>query len=148
LGYDDDVSQPDEKQLSDAEPRSCANGGTHKCHVNAECKDSSRGFCCHCRKHFIGNGYSCIKADAPLRITGTVTGKIGNEDVSSQLQSYVVLTDGRSYTALSPVTSSLGAKMQFLQAIGGTIGWLFSKPTDNINKNGYQVTIFSLYNLI
>lgn len=110
-----------------------------KGHSAAMCKDLARGFCCTCKEGFYGNGYSCIKNNIPIRVTGSITGHIGTANVASQLQAYVVMADGRVYTAISPVTSEIGPKMQLLQNIGGVIGWLFAKPLEK-NLNGYQIT--------
>jgi len=49
------------------------------------------------------------------------------------------MTDGRTYTAINPISLDIGGKTQFLQVIGSTIGWLFSKPHGN-SLNGYQIT--------
>lgn len=113
--------------------------GKLKCHSFAKCTDTSRGFCCTCNEGYYGNGYSCLKNDIPIRVSGKLTGTIGNKSLNSQLQSYVVMTDGRSYTAISPLSVEFGYPLQLIQALGGVVGWLFAKPTGNV-KNGYQIT--------
>ena len=132
--------EPDIKRIEDPEEAmTCQKGGKIKCHSSAYCEDTALGFCCICKQGFYGNGYSCIKNDAPMRVTGSITGQIGNDSLNSQLQSYVVMADGRSYSAISPLDSVLGGKMQLLEIIGSTVGWLFAKPMGK-NLNGYQIT--------
>lgn len=116
----------------------CATNGRLKCHSSATCVDTRKGFCCKCNKGYYGNGYSCLKDDVPVRVSGKVAGTLNDIPISSQLQSYVVMADGRSYTAVSPLTANIGNNMQLLQVLGGTIGWLFAKPSGDV-KNGYQV---------
>lgn len=74
-------------------------------------------------------------------MAGRVTGKINQVVLDAQLQSYVVLNDGRSYTAISPLESGIGYGTQLVYAFGSVIGWLFAKPVANDNApNGYQVS--------
>lgn len=143
LHVEDSIEEPDHVRSSVSEtsaPKTCANGGKLKCHISAVCTDTANGFCCNCKNGFYGNGYSCIKNDVPLRVTGKVTGSIGDAQLNAQLQSYVVLSDGRSYTAISPLDRDVGYKSQLLFTLGSVIGWLFAKPIANDNApNGYQV---------
>lgn len=142
----DSIEEPDQVRSNESEafaPKSCANGGNLRCHISAVCTDTASGFCCKCKDTFYGNGFSCIKNDAPLRVTGKLTGSIGDAQLNAQLQSYVVLADGRSYTAISPLDADAGHKSQLLAvSIGSVIGWLFAKPIAGDNApNGYQVNI-------
>lgn len=143
LQVEDSIEEPDQVRSAEPEilaPKTCANGGSLKCHISAVCTDTTSGFCCKCKNGFYGNGFSCIKSDAPLRVTGTLTGSIGNAQLNAQLQSYVVLADGRSYTAVSPLERDVGFKSQLLFTLGSVIGWLFAKPIASDNApNGYQV---------
>lgn len=66
------------------------------------------------------------------------------EIISAQVQSYVVMADGRSYTAISPLTEKIGNQLQLLQIIGGITGWLFAKPIGS-TLNGYQVRESNLF---
>lgn len=125
----------------------CATNGRLKCHSSATCVDTRKGFCCKCNKGYYGNGYSCLKDDAPVRVSGKVVGTLNDIPISSQLQSYVVMVDGRSYTAVSPLVANIGNNMQILQVLGGTIGWLFAKPSGDV-KNGYQVRQFYRYSSV
>lgn len=144
LQYEDTIEEPDLVRSHEAEvyaPKSCANGGNLKCHISAICTDTAEGFCCKCKTGYYGNGYSCVKSDAPLRVTGTITGSIGDAKLNAQLQSYVVVADGRSYTAISPLDKDVGFKSQLLFTLGSVIGWLFAKPIANDNApNGYEVS--------
>lgn len=144
LGFEDSIEEPDQVQspsVDFAEPVSCGNGGRLKCHTSAICKDTPKGFCCKCKSGFYGNGFSCIKNEVPIRVAGKVSGYVGDTEINAQLQSYVVLTDGRSYTAISPLTKDIGYNVQLLYALGGSIGWLFAKSVGGENTlNGYQIT--------
>lgn len=144
LGAEDSIEEPDQVQsqaIDFLEPVSCANGGKLKCHLSATCTDTRKGFCCKCKNGFYGNGFSCIKNDVPIRVSGKVTGYVSDTEVNAQLQSYVLLTDGRSYTAVSPLTKDIGYNIQLLYSLGSVIGWLFAKPVGNENTlNGYQIT--------
>ncbi|XP_063703047.1 nidogen [Culicoides brevitarsis] len=142
LGQTDNITEPDLFKFSyeKREPTSCATGGNFKCHSMATCKDTNTGFCCVCRENYYGDGLICIKNDAPLRVSGTITGSVGGVNIGSvALQSYVVMAEGRTYTALSPLDENTGLKLQLAQTIGNTIGWLFAKPTKP-SKNGFQLT--------
>ncbi|GAB0089199.1 Nidogen [Sergentomyia squamirostris] len=140
LTYGQNVQQPD-RYLGNAEPShlTCSNRGKHKCHTFSTCEDTRTGFCCKCRTGYYGNGYNCIKDDAPLRVSGKITGTLDGRTVDSQLQSYVVISDGRTYTAISPLDPEIGFKVQILQIIGSGIAWLFAKPQGDV-QNGYQIT--------
>ncbi|CAH1160142.1 unnamed protein product [Phaedon cochleariae] len=120
-------------------PESCAEAPTF-CHVDAKCVDYDAGFCCECHPKYYGNGRHCIKKDGPLRVNGKVNGKINGENlVGLDLQSYIVMTDGRAYTAVSKIPESIGFDIQSLQILGGVIGYIFAKPIREA-VNGYQLT--------
>lgn len=131
----DNVAQVEES----AQPLTCASGGRLQCHSSAICEDLREGFCCKCKDGFYGNGHSCIMNTIPIRVTGSISGNVGGASVSSQLQSYVVMVDGKSYTAISALSADLGVKFQLLEIIGGVIGWVFAKPVGS-TLNGYQIT--------
>lgn len=140
LDFEDSIEEPDyissNEHISDV--LSCETSGKYKCHSSAKCTDTGRGFCCTCNSGYYGNGESCLKNDVPIRVSGKVSGSVNNETISSQLQSYVVMIDGRSYTAISPLTPTVGYSLQLAQVLGGVVGWLFAKPGANV-KNGYEV---------
>lgn len=140
LEIDGNVKEPnlvDEEALR--EPRTCAEGGHFKCHSAASCTDTRSGFCCTCKNGYYGNGFNCVKNDVPVRVVGAVRGTLNHWNIDTQMQSYVVMADGRTYTALSPLEDELGTTLQLTQVIGASIGWLFAKPIGNV-LNGYQIT--------
>lgn len=144
MGFESNIEEPDQSRFFQQEiqhPRSCGSGGHLKCHISAVCHDTRLSFACECKPGYYGNGYNCIKNDVPLRVAGRVTGKVNNIPLDAQLQSYVVLSDGRSYTAISPFDNNVGYSSQLVYAFGSVIGWLFAKPVANDNaSNGYQVS--------
>lgn len=111
-----------------------------QCHSKAKCVDYSEGFCCVCQEGYYGNGKSCLKSDVPLRVNGKVNGLLNNQKLEQlDLQSYIVMSDGRAYTAISRVPREIGWTFQMLQILGGVIGFIFAKPIGDV-KNGYQLT--------
>lgn len=152
FGFESNIEEPQQSKFFQQEveyPRSCASGGKLKCHISAICHDAPLSFACQCKPGFYGNGFNCIKDDVPLRVSGQVTGKINNVPLNAQLQSYVVLSDGRSYTAISPLENAIGHNTQLVYWFGSVIGWLFAKPLANDNApNGYQVNINLFYDFI
>lgn len=44
-----------------------------------------------------------------------------------EVHTYVMVEEGRSYTALSQVPPELGRSLLLLNAIGSAVGWLFAK---------------------
>ncbi|XP_044255979.1 nidogen [Tribolium madens] len=137
-----DVVGPDliiDDLKSDENPQTCAEATTY-CHVQANCLDYEEGFCCQCKKQYYGNGRFCVKKDVPLRVNGKINGKINGERLENlDLQSYIVMVDGRAYTAISKIPESIGFDIQSLQILGGVIGYIFAKPIRNA-QNGYQFT--------
>ncbi|ETN61938.1 nidogen [Anopheles darlingi] len=140
LSPEENVELPDVAvHQQSSEPRSCADGGRFKCHSAATCVDNNWGYCCKCRSGFYGNGFSCVKSDIPLRVSGKLLGNVNGENIDTQLQSYIVMADGRTYTAISPLEEQIGTDLQLAQTLGGTIAWLFAKPVGE-TINGYQLT--------
>lgn len=76
---------------------------------------------------------------------GKINGVLNNVNLNDvDIQAYVVVGEGRAYTALSLVPGGLGSSLQQLNVLGGVIGWLFAQPA-NPARNGYQLT-GSLFN--
>ncbi|KAG7239350.1 hypothetical protein INR49_029338 [Caranx melampygus] len=79
-----------------------------QCSQNAFCSDYPTGFCCHCQSGFYGNGRHCLPDGAPQRVSGKVSGTVtvGSTPVqlnNIDLHAYIVVGDGRAYTAISEV---------------------------------------------
>nr|CAD7429101.1 unnamed protein product [Timema monikensis] len=109
---------------------SCTLGKT-LCHSKSHCVDHVTGFCCHCHSGYYGNGFNCLKEGIPLRVNGKVSGIVNGQEFSQlDLQSYVVTSDGRTYTAISRVQSTIGYDMQTLNVLGGVIGGVFNHTAD------------------
>ncbi|XP_072938855.1 nidogen [Epargyreus clarus] len=122
------------------ESKTCAQSGPSVCHTHARCVDYQAGICCQCNDGFYGNGKSCIKDDVPLRIHGKLNGVINNINLNDvDIQAYVVVADGKSYTALSQAPPNLGNSLLLLNVLGGVVGWLFAQPSGTA-RNGYQLT--------
>lgn len=45
----------------------------------------------------------------------------------TEFHTYVMVEEGRSYTALSQIPLELGRSLLLLNAIGSAMGWLFAK---------------------
>lgn len=138
------VAVPDQYDQNEVEvaeeSKTCAQSGPSVCHLQARCVDYQAGICCQCNDDYYGNGKSCIKNDLPIRVHGKLNGVINNENLNDvDIQAYVVVADGRSYTAISQAPSNLGGSMQLLNVLGNVIGWLFAKPS-GAALNGYQLT--------
>lgn len=84
--------------------------------------------------------FDLIFLEVPLRVNGKVNGIVNGVKLENlDLQSYVVLDNGKAYTAISNIPDELGYDVQSLEILGGTIGWLFALPI-NEAQNGYQLT--------
>ncbi|XP_039883189.1 nidogen-1-like isoform X3 [Simochromis diagramma] len=112
----------------------------HKCSAFADCRDHSRGYCCHCRPGYYGNGKDCVAEGKPQRMNGKVNGQVfvGNLPspirlTNNDLHSYVVANDGRAYVAISNIPASVGPSLQLLSSLGGVIGWAFA-----LEQPGYE----------
>ncbi|XP_053567076.1 nidogen-1 [Bombina bombina] len=125
--------------------QNCANN-RHQCSAHAICRDFSTGFCCSCSPGYYGNGRQCVSEGAAQRVNGKVKGRIyvGNNPSpvvfeNIDLHSYVVVNDGRAYTAISTIVDSLGFSLLPLASIGGIIGWMFALQQPGY-KNGFSIT--------
>ncbi|KAK7591209.1 hypothetical protein V9T40_002822 [Parthenolecanium corni] len=140
IGSEADVEGPGKQPTSSAERESsCATGYT-SCHSQATCVDSSNKYCCLCRKGFYGNGYNCLKDGTPIRASGKVNIDINGMKINQQdLQAYIVVADGRPYTAISKIPITIGRNLQALYSITAVLNWLFAVPTGS-GLNGFQIT--------
>uniref|UniRef100_A0A3Q0SFY4 Nidogen 1 n=1 Tax=Amphilophus citrinellus TaxID=61819 RepID=A0A3Q0SFY4_AMPCI len=117
----------------------------HKCSAFAYCRDYSRGYCCHCRPGFYGNGKDCVAEGKPQRMNGKVNGQVYVGNLPSpvrlsnnDLHSYVVANDGRAYVAISNIPNSVGPSLQLLSSLGGIIGWAFALEQPSY-ENGFSL---------
>lgn len=125
--------------------QTCANN-RHQCSVHAECRDFATGFCCSCGSGYTGNGRQCVAEGSPQRVNGKVKGRIfvGSSQVpvvfeNTDLHSYVVMNQGRSYTAISTIPETVGYSLLPFAPIGGIIGWMFAVEQEGF-KNGFSIT--------
>ncbi|XP_072125175.1 nidogen-2 isoform X11 [Mobula birostris] len=116
-----------------------------QCSQNAYCTDYSSGFCCHCQSGYYGNGRQCLPEGVTQRVNGKVNGKlmVGDsqrpvEFKNADLHAYVVINDGRSFTAISQIPGLAGWAMQSLSIIGDLFGWLFALQQPGF-KNGFSI---------
>ncbi|XP_062417347.1 nidogen-2 isoform X2 [Pungitius pungitius] len=115
-----------------------------QCSQNAFCSDYATGFCCHCRTGFYGNGRHCLPEGAPQRVSGKVSGTVtvGSTPVelnNIDLHAYIVVGDGRAYTAISEVPEPVGWALMPLAPIGELFGWLFALELPN-SQAGFKIT--------
>ncbi|KAK7893402.1 hypothetical protein WMY93_022554 [Mugilogobius chulae] len=115
-----------------------------QCSQNAICSDYATGFCCHCKPGFFGNGRQCLPDGAPQRVSGKVSGTImvGSTPVMLDhvdLHAYIVVGDGRAYTAISKVPDSIGWALMPASPIGELFGWLFALELPN-SQAGFKIT--------
>ncbi|XP_031340654.1 nidogen-like [Photinus pyralis] len=141
IDSDANIEEPDtyNNVVDNTVPKSCEKGAS-QCHGFAKCIDHAEGFCCSCRELYYGNGKFCVKKDAPIRVNGKVNGEINGEKLSNlDLQSYIVMVDGRAYTAISKIPEPIAHSFQSLYTVGGLLGWVFAKPVAD-SVNGFQLT--------
>ncbi|XP_023185227.1 nidogen-2 isoform X3 [Xiphophorus maculatus] len=115
-----------------------------QCSQNAFCSDYATGFCCHCRPGFYGNGRHCLPDGAPQRVSGKVSGTVtvGSTPVelnNIDLHAYIVVGDGRAYTAISEVPEPVGWAMMSVSPVGELFGWLFALELPN-SQAGFKIT--------
>ncbi|KAG7466181.1 hypothetical protein MATL_G00162000 [Megalops atlanticus] len=116
----------------------------HQCSQSGYCTDYSSGFCCHCSAGYYGNGRHCLPEGAPHRVNGKVSGvvSVGATPVALDnvdLHAYIVVADGRAYTAISQVPEPVGWALMPMAPIGGLFGWLFALELPD-HQNGFSIT--------
>ncbi|GFO27398.1 nidogen-1, partial [Plakobranchus ocellatus] len=111
------------------------------CHQMAECVDFRDSFCCKCVPPFYGNGIYCVKPGVAQVIHGKVVGTVNGIPMGNEvrLHTYVVTTEGKSYSSMSRVPESLVGPFQALPSVGGIAGWLFAQRVNPLAKNGFMV---------
>ncbi|XP_077462107.1 uncharacterized protein nid2a isoform X4 [Stigmatopora argus] len=115
-----------------------------QCSQNAFCSDYATGFCCHCGPGFYGNGRHCLPDAAPQRVSGKLSGTVtvGLTPVelnNIDLHAYIVVGDGRAYTAVSEIPEPLGWALMPAAPIGELFGWLFALELPN-SQAGFKTT--------
>ncbi|XP_056882960.1 nidogen-2 isoform X20 [Takifugu flavidus] len=115
-----------------------------QCSQNAFCSDYPSGYCCHCQSGFYGNGRHCLPEGAPQRVSGKVSGtvNVGSTPVvlnNIDLHAYIVVGDGRAYTAISEVPELAGLALMPVAPIGELFGWLFALELPN-SQAGFKIT--------
>ncbi|XP_069773131.1 nidogen-2 isoform X2 [Narcine bancroftii] len=116
-----------------------------QCSQHGYCGDYSSGFCCHCHSGYYGNGRECLQEGVTQRVNGKVNGKlmVGTsrmpvEFKNADLHAYVVVNDGRAFTAISQIPEVVGWAIQSLSIIGDLFGWLFALQQPGF-KNGFTI---------
>ena len=95
------MNQNFETEFLGSAASSCQHG-EQMCHSSATCRDYFPGFCCVCQSGWFGNGETCLANGYPQRIRGKVNGVINSARIDEQdLHCYIVVDDGRTYTAIS-----------------------------------------------
>ncbi|XP_028318693.1 LOW QUALITY PROTEIN: nidogen-2 [Gouania willdenowi] len=115
-----------------------------QCSQNAFCSDYTTGYCCHCSAGFYGNGRHCLPDGAPQRVSGKVSGSVTTGTSTTQLNNidlhaYIVVGDGRAYTAISQVPEAVGWALMPVAPIGELFGWLFALELPN-SQSGFKNT--------
>ncbi|CAG9539309.1 unnamed protein product [Cercopithifilaria johnstoni] len=111
------------------------------CSLHGKCIDYNPGYCCQCLSGYYGNGEECLKDGEPQRINGGFEGVINGKEIDrTELHTYVMVEEGRSYTALSQIPPELGRSLLLLNAIGSAMGWLFAKVMSPTSYNGFMIT--------
>ena len=56
------------------------------------------------------------------------------------MHGFVVVKDGRAYTAISRIPDEISSQLMTLNTIGGIIGWMFAVLNGPRATNGYVLT--------
>ncbi|XP_071784784.1 uncharacterized protein [Asterias amurensis] len=110
------------------------------CHNQASCQEFSQGFCCVCPENMIGNGRSCLASDANQRLNGLVSGRVnGVPFQNANLHSFIQISNGRTFTAISPLDPEISYSLQSITPVAEVMGWLFGLPSGK-GLNGFTLT--------
>lgn len=82
----------------------------------------------------------CLESDEAQRVSGKVTGRVNGVAINGvDLHAYVVTTDGRTYTAVSRIPTTIGYSMQGLYVVGSVLGFMFALPQQPTARNGFMI---------
>eukprot|EP00057_Strongylocentrotus_purpuratus_P013118 XP_011667592.1 PREDICTED: nidogen-1 isoform X1 [Strongylocentrotus purpuratus] len=111
------------------------------CSVDGRCVPYPTGHCCACNEGFMGNGIHCLSINDNGRMNGRVNGTINGVTIPDEvyLHTFIMGGGGRTFTAISPVPSSIAYSMQILLPIGELMGWMFAEPAAK-GINGFMQT--------
>ena len=138
----DTVMGPTRQLNTDLNPETASSCvvGNSQCHSMAECVDYNPGFCCQCGTGWYGDGLTCLVGGQPQSFKGRVNGRVNGVDIMQQdMDSYIIVQKGRTYTAVSRIKPQIGWDLQGLTPLGSVIGWLFALPQDG-GINGFSLT--------
>ncbi|XP_048586390.1 uncharacterized protein LOC5504315 isoform X1 [Nematostella vectensis] len=114
--------------------------GSAQCHMNATCYNKAPGFCCECDDRFYGDGISCIRKGAVLRMVGYITGTVGGLSINSLFADTIgYSSDGRAYVATRGLPRPLAYSIRIVIPLASVVGWMFGMPVHKGLKNGYAV---------
>ena len=89
---------------------------------------------------------SVFRTGLPQRVNGKVSGRIflGSasrpvEFLDVDMHSYIVVNDGRTYTAVSQISEEIGWSMLPLYSMAGIMGWMFALEQPDFH-NGFSIT--------
>ncbi|CAB0008568.1 unnamed protein product [Nesidiocoris tenuis] len=79
--------------------------------------------------------------DKPIRLSGPLSINVNGVRLENFIfEGYVVVKDGRVYTAVDKLPPDLTPSLQLLKPLESLPGWLFALTEDPNKKNGFQLT--------
>ena len=69
-------------------------------------------------------------------VSGTVNGR---KFSNANLHSFIVLSEARTYTAISPLSPEISYSLQSITPVAEIMGWLFALPSGK-GQNGFTLT--------
>ncbi|XP_022081243.1 LOW QUALITY PROTEIN: nidogen-1-like [Acanthaster planci] len=110
------------------------------CHPQATCQKFSDGYCCVCPPTLFGNGQACLDPQGRQRLNGLVSGTVNGQSFSNaNLHSFIILSEARTYTAVSPLPPEISYSLQTITPMAEIMGWLFALPSGK-GLNGFMLT--------
>ncbi|XP_071833113.1 uncharacterized protein [Apostichopus japonicus] len=110
--------------------------------TGSSCVDYGAGSCCVCNVNYMGNGISCLRNETnkPYRANGVISGTVNGDALPRMnVHAFIIASEGRTYTAVSPTPEGLNYTLQLILPIAETIAWLFAVPK-NKGINGMTAT--------